>query len=906
MAAPAKSTRWGSFLQQAVAGVEARLDNILAEGENGPNLSQPAQPATAPAKDQSTSEQPSSFPLIIALYSFSHDLAVLILILDMTDQPRSSTSSRTNDRLQERLAKAMAAKNSQSSDARSITSESQSARPSADGGRPEASTPQKDRTAATSPVLSPALGFPPTQAAAPEHPAQPQLQPKPTTPRGSQDSQQPRTTVQNETKLETTHADTTNATDKTVKSKTSQPPPSKDTADTSHTCNQCSVLKARVEALEAMAEHAAKEQQEEIHRHVEQFEALQAKVQFLARDATDAARKSAGTAPAGSQERKLAERDEKIAALMEEGRNLAATEQKHRTIIRKLRSQIAGDEKTVAELRARHDKLTVDMDALRTRASRVEELEQSNQDLQIRSNGMQDELNALRAEASANRSLIQRLRDDLRKASDQAHSDTTKATEEALTAEKSRVKDLEGTVAALQLEKSLVADRAKANAAEADEKVARAAERTRIMEIEMKTELQAMEGKLEAMRALAEEASSGAVGDSQAKLLRQVETLQTQHAIAAENWQGIEASLVARVGNLERERDDALRRESEMRKKARETVRYDPYLKSHRPRPQLATRCKRQDEELQELTGRLSNHQRDIEAYQPRIEALQKRAENAEAALAQAKSELEKQQQTAWKAERTDSDRRPWLEDHLPGPGSRVHSRPDSPLLSVPTRTMSNDLLLLQSVSGKSRKISTPSNGLDGFQEGSSVGRKLSSQPPTRPPMLPNGSSLPVAPSITSFELPPDSLPTPTSHAGEKDDMFEGVEISSSPRQMMQDMVSVSTVGAGPSVQLVERMSAAIRRLEAEKVTSREELARISGQRDEARAEIVLLMKELESSKTASKRVAELEGQVDDLNSRYQTTLELLGEKSELVEELRADVQDVKAMYRDLVERTVR
>ncbi|KAK1975509.1 M protein repeat protein [Colletotrichum cereale] len=864
MAAPAKSTRWGSFLQQAVAGVEARLDNILAEGENGPNPPQSAQPAAAPAKDQ----QPN--------------------------QPRSSTSSRTNDRLQERLAKAMAAKNNQSSDARSITSDSHSARPSADGGRPEASTPQKDCiAAATSPGPNPSLTSSVVEAAAHENATQFRLRPRPTVPQGHQDDQRPQTTAQGETKLETTHvADTTTPSDKTIPSEMLQATSasSKDTTDRNHACKQCSVYRTRVEALEAMAEQTAREQQEEIHRYIEQLEALQAKVQFLARDATDAARKSAIAAPAGSQERKLAEKDEKIAALMEEGRNLAAVEQKHRTIIRKLRSQISGDEKTVAELRARYDKLTTDVDTLRARASRVDELEQSNQDLQIRSNGMQDELNALRAEVSANKSVIQRLRDDLQKASDQAHSTVGKATEEALTAEKRRVKDLEDTVAALQVEKSFVSDRAKANAAEAEEKATRAAERTRIMEIEMKTELQAMEGKLEAMRALAEEASSGAMGDSQAKLLRQVETLQTQHAIAAENWQGIEASLVARVGNLERERDDALRRESEMRKKAKET----------------ATRCKRQDEELQELTNKLPNYQRDVEAYQAHIEALQKRAENAEAALSQAKSELEKHQQTAWRAERTESDRRPWLEDHLSGPGSRVHSRPDSPLLSVPTRTMSNDLLLLQSVSGKSRKIPVPTNGIDGFQEGSSVGRKMSSQPPARPPMLPSGSSLPVAPSIASFELHPDSLPTPTSHAGERDDMFVGVETSSSPRQMLQDMVSVSTAGAGPSVQLVERMSAAIRRLEAEKVTSREELTRISGQRDEARAEIVSLMKELESNKTASKRVAELEGQVDDLNSRYQTTLELLGEKSELVEELRADVQDVKAMYRDLVERTVR
>jgi TATA element modulatory factor len=51
-----------------------------------------------------------------------------------------------------------------------------------------------------------------------------------------------------------------------------------------------------------------------------------------------------------------------------------------------------------------------------------------------------------------------------------------------------------------------------------------------------------------------------------------VETLQTQYAIANENWQGIEASLVTRVASLEKERDDALRRESDMRKKAREAV----------------------------------------------------------------------------------------------------------------------------------------------------------------------------------------------------------------------------------------------------------------------------------------------------------------------------------------------
>lgn len=49
MATPNKqSSRWGSFLQQAVAGVESRLDNILAE-EN-----EAAIPAKKPTPTPST------------------------------------------------------------------------------------------------------------------------------------------------------------------------------------------------------------------------------------------------------------------------------------------------------------------------------------------------------------------------------------------------------------------------------------------------------------------------------------------------------------------------------------------------------------------------------------------------------------------------------------------------------------------------------------------------------------------------------------------------------------------------------------------------------------------------------------------------------------------------------------
>ncbi|KAG5926496.1 hypothetical protein E4U42_003270 [Claviceps africana] len=64
-------------------------------------------------------------------------------------------------------------------------------------------------------------------------------------------------------------------------------------------------------------------------------------------------------------------------------------------------------------------------------------------------------------------------------------------------------------------------------------------------------------------------------------------------------------------------------------------------------------------------------------------------------------------------------------------------------------------------------------------------------------------------------------------------------------------------------------------------------------------------MGDVAEARGVAARVPELEREVARLDARYQTTLEMLGEKSELVDELRADVADVKAMYRELVERTV-
>lgn len=49
MTAPQKGgSKWGSYFQQAVAGVESRLDNLLAEGIEGEQAAAPAKSLSPP------------------------------------------------------------------------------------------------------------------------------------------------------------------------------------------------------------------------------------------------------------------------------------------------------------------------------------------------------------------------------------------------------------------------------------------------------------------------------------------------------------------------------------------------------------------------------------------------------------------------------------------------------------------------------------------------------------------------------------------------------------------------------------------------------------------------------------------------------------------------------------------
>ena len=329
---------------------------------------------------------------------------------------------------------------------------------------------------------------------------------------------------------------------------------------------------ALLKQMQADYEVAELQRQEEVHGYIERIDALQSKLQYLAKESAETARKAGASAPAGSLEKKLADKEEQVALLMEEGQKLSKKELTHLSTLKKLRAKMTEDGKELADAKRKQEKAEKDALVATEKWKKAETSEKRlNERLKLIPQ-LQKDIEGLKAERDAKDSYIGDLKKQLEQAIAQNKEAETKIAHEALEIEKKRVSELEDDLANLKIEKSLVNDRAQAQIKELREKMDKDAERARIAELEMKTEQQMLESKLEVMRARAEEVSSGATGDAQAKLLRQIETLQTQYAVASENWQGIEASLIARATNLEKEKDEATRREADIRRKAREVV----------------------------------------------------------------------------------------------------------------------------------------------------------------------------------------------------------------------------------------------------------------------------------------------------------------------------------------------
>ncbi len=187
-----------------------------------------------------------------------------------------------------------------------------------------------------------------------------------------------------------------------------------------------------VQQMQADYETSELRRQEETHDYLERIDALQSKLQYLTKEAAAIAKTALSQVSPGTVEHNLAAKDEKIALLLEEGQKLSQTELKHMSIIKKLRAKATEDERKLTETtRAleKQEKLARD---LRERVKQAETAERRATEKGKVVLQLEKELDSVRRDRDAKAALAQDLQTQLSDATLLAREDEAKAQAEAL------------------------------------------------------------------------------------------------------------------------------------------------------------------------------------------------------------------------------------------------------------------------------------------------------------------------------------------------------------------------------------------------------------------------------------------------------------------------------------------
>lgn len=117
--------------------------------------------------------------------------------------------------------------------------------------------------------------------------------------------------------------------------------------------------------------------------------------------------------------------------------------------------------------------------------------------------------------------------------------------------------------------------------------------------------------------------------------------------------------------------------------------------------------------------------------------------------------------------------------------------------------------------------------------------------------------------------------------------------------------VQLSNSNGHISAHLVNKLSTELKRLEGELSASKELYDNLLKEKTKANDEILRLLEENDKFNEVNKQKDDLLKRVEQMQSKLETSLQLLGEKTEQVEELENDVSDLKEMMHQQVQQMV-
>ncbi|ORY75435.1 TATA element modulatory factor 1 TATA binding-domain-containing protein [Protomyces lactucae-debilis] len=619
----------------------------------------------------------------------------------------------------------------------------------------------------------------------------------------------------------------------------------------------------------SMAELQANEARrvQEVTQAAERISALEAKLRYYTAEELQTSRSVLSAGDTSAMQRKLAEREEKIALLVQEGDLLAKREGQHQETIRKLRARMQELEKLIAVSLKAVEKAEGDVAKWKQEHKTIGEVSKRQADKIRQLSALETEADALRKLKTAHVSQIGELKRQL--ADEHALNVANASLAQQLQAEKSKTDALQKRVGVLLTEAKEQADEQDAELAALQAKYDRLDERIKQVESERKSEVFRLESQVESLLAQVEESSAGVAEHAQTKLLRQMENLQTQHSIAVQNWSRIEESLLARVAAAEGERDRLEEAEAALKTRLREQ----------------ASRMKQIEEDASTVQGQLKRAGAAQEEWKERTMQLQAKLDDVVQTLETERSrsrkaqvDVEAQIETRVQ-ERLESERSAYessMAAYLP-PQSNGQRSPE---LTMRGFTESPGSLQLRTAT----------------RPGLGSARRSSSQVLTPVPKR----------RMSQNQLGDmDGMRSPPSQQDEHGPLHSEstttlLTLSEAPASRA---LSIATSTAGPGLGMMERISANARKLEMDLSMCREDLARMTQQRDEARQACV----DLDAAATERGALQEALQRVGTehaaLTTKFEATLELLGEQTEENEQLREDIADMKQAYRDTLEK---
>lgn len=252
---------------------------------------------------------------------------------------------------------------------------------------------------------------------------------------------------------------------------------------------QVSYDAAEVDRLRKAHEDDSKARQEELHAHMERIDALQAKLLYLTKSAAEAAQRAASKASASTLEKKLAEKEEQLALLMEEGQKLSKTEMKHLGAIKRLQAKAAEENKASADLRKKLANAEKAAEGAAENAKRAQGAEKQVTEKTKRLDRLSKEFQSLTDQQNVSKSTIESLRRQLVEANKRCEAAEKKARSDATDSERQSIVDLKDELADTRIEKKLLEDRLKAEVRDVKAESHRQQDRASLLETELRNEI---------------------------------------------------------------------------------------------------------------------------------------------------------------------------------------------------------------------------------------------------------------------------------------------------------------------------------------------------------------------------------------------------------------------------------